>query len=204
MTILSFDVGVKNLAYCLFEYHNLKDFQIQEWDVLDLSCAAEKGKKGPSLNTQSDVLLGKLKELFETSHVDYVLIENQPVLKNPTMKTIQIIIYTYFRSLKTNEGKSIIDVVLVNANNKVRFVDNVLSKDQEMNLVLPPPLCSSKTKDSRSRYTRNKEVAVKATIGLLEYVKHVECLSYFTSYKKKDDLADTFLQGLYYAHSGLR
>ena len=206
VTILSFDVGVKNLAYCLFEYHNLEDFQIQEWNILDLVCdVVVERKSGISLNNQCDVLLCKLKELFETTHIDYVLIENQPVLKNPTMKTIQIIIYTYFRMLKVNEEKSITDVVFVNANNKVKFVTTVLSKKPEMNIVVSPvPSEPSSSNNGRSRYKHNKEVAVNGTRCLLQYVNHNDSLNYFCSCKKKDDLADTFLQGLYYAHNVLR
>lgn len=206
VTILSFDVGVKNLAYCLFEYHDLNDFQIQEWNILSLvSDTVTDRRSSPQLNTQCDILLCKLKETFETAHIDYVLIENQPALKNPTMKTIQIIIYTYFRMLKVNEGKSIIDVVLVNANNKVNFVTTVLSKKPEMNIVVSPlPSKSSILSKPGLKYKHNKEVAMNGARSLLEYMNHKESLAYFCSCKKKDDLADTFLQGLYYAHNVLR
>lgn len=45
MIILSFDVGIKNLAYCLFEYNTLqgenlqndKNYKILQWDVIDLA-----------------------------------------------------------------------------------------------------------------------------------------------------------------------
>jgi len=35
MKVLSFDVGVKNLAYCILEYTN-KKFNIEKWDVIDI------------------------------------------------------------------------------------------------------------------------------------------------------------------------
>ena len=37
MKILSIDVGIKNLAICLFDqpYHNL-DFVIKKWDIINL------------------------------------------------------------------------------------------------------------------------------------------------------------------------
>lgn len=202
VAILSFDVGVKNLAYCLFTYDSLTEFEIQEWDIIDLSVgssSSEQKCRKLTLNDQSDILLKKLKELFEVTDIDYIIIENQPVLKNPTMKTIQMIIYTYFRILKTNDGKYIEDVVLVNANNKVRFADNVLSKVPNIDLELPPP--PSSKDGSRGRYKRNKEVAVTATKRLLERFGSDDTLAFFTSCKKKDDLADTLLQGLYFGHS---
>ena len=58
-----------------------------------------KGKK-KKLNTNHDILelskncITKLNEL-DLSNVKYVLIENQPALKNPVVKSIQMIIYTF-------------------------------------------------------------------------------------------------------------
>ena len=38
MLILSFDVGIKNLAYCLLEYDpDKKTKLIKEWDIINLS-----------------------------------------------------------------------------------------------------------------------------------------------------------------------
>ena len=41
MIILSFDVGVKNLALCLLHINNVNEIdalEIKDWDVIDLSC----------------------------------------------------------------------------------------------------------------------------------------------------------------------
>ena len=40
MKILSFDVGIKNLAYCLIESTNSNKFSIIKWDVINL-CGSE-------------------------------------------------------------------------------------------------------------------------------------------------------------------
>ena len=37
MYLLSFDVGIKNLAYCLIELDQQKKRQICQWDIIDLS-----------------------------------------------------------------------------------------------------------------------------------------------------------------------
>ena len=34
--ILSFDVGIKNLAYCLVNF-NEEGFEIEDWDVIDIT-----------------------------------------------------------------------------------------------------------------------------------------------------------------------
>ena len=43
----------------------------------------------------SQLAVGKLREL-DLNGITHVLIENQPALKNPVMKSIQMIIYTFF------------------------------------------------------------------------------------------------------------
>ena len=51
MKLLSIDVGMKNLAFCLFDVTNSKNFIINKWDVVDICqekkhkcCFSEKGK----------------------------------------------------------------------------------------------------------------------------------------------------------------
>ena len=36
MYILSIDVGIKNLAYCLFHLKSDTDFSIAKWSIIDL------------------------------------------------------------------------------------------------------------------------------------------------------------------------
>jgi len=201
VTILSFDIGIKNLAYCLFEYNNVNDFDIFEWNIIDI----RDGKVKSTLYEQSDFLLKSLDNLFSLKSIDYVLIENQPVLKNPTMKTIQIIIYTYFRNLKINCEKKITDIVLVNANNKGKFVE-MLSSSTEIGLHFIIP----SSEDIPNRYKRTKQISIIATQKLLDkqLVRSMhtyrDCVKFFEECKKKDDLSDTLLQGLYFCNKVLR
>ena len=61
---------------------------------------------------------------------DYVIIENQPVIKNPTMKTMQVVIYTFFQTMKVLYG--VVDhVKFVSAAAKL---DTVLPKGQARKL----------------------------------------------------------------------
>jgi hypothetical protein len=36
-TIVSFDIGIKNLAYCVFQLQGSSDIQIGDWGIINLS-----------------------------------------------------------------------------------------------------------------------------------------------------------------------
>ena len=53
MKVLSIDVGMKNLAYCLFNIKDNLEYNIELWDVIDLCnekihMCGEKNKNGKS------------------------------------------------------------------------------------------------------------------------------------------------------------
>ena len=54
--------------------------------------------------------------------MDYILIENQPVLKNPTMKSVQMILYSYFliNGVIKNTVK---EIKFISARNKLKVYD---------------------------------------------------------------------------------
>ena len=68
-------------------------------------------------------------------------------------------------------------VSLVPASCKNKFCDRVLRDEKD---------------DSKPSYTRNKKRAIQTTLKLVP----AEWKTYFESHKKKDDLADAFLQAL--------
>jgi hypothetical protein len=112
---------------------------------------------------------------------DIIVLENQPVLKNPTMKSVQMFIYSY---CLINGAKSI---ALFNANKKLDIYDG--------------PVIDNKGK---SGYTLRKYLSVEYTKYLLkknEDESMKEKLEYFEKNKKMDDLADCYLQGLTYYKS---
>ncbi len=198
-TVLSFDIGVKNLAYCYFQYTtsttefdlNEIELDIFDWNVIDLDTLLDASIKKPALNDRCDVLMKVLNATFSLVDIDFVLIENQPVLKNPVMKSIQMMVYTYFKNLQINENKMITDVQMVNASNKVRYATNVLSKHFQT---------SGSEANEKKTYKMNKLIAVSCTKELLSYKGLSNALTFFNGFKKKDDLADTLLQGLYFCH----
>ena len=85
--ILSFDVGITNLAYCLIETTSHK---IKKWDVCKI----------PSNNMKQ--LIGFLDSLnFDSTAIDLVLVEKQPS-RNCKMRIIEHILLTFFLVKKFN------------------------------------------------------------------------------------------------------
>ena len=132
--------------------------------------------------------LDKRKHLLEAN---VVVIENQPSFKNPRMKSISGIIYDYFmiRGMvdKAITKSTIEKVKFMSPSNKIK-----LATDGETQQIVKLKADS----ESSKAYKLTKSLAVKYT---QEMVNHLPFwLNDFNSHKKKDDLADAFLQGAYY------
>ena len=239
--IISIDVGIKNLAYCILERTD-NNFKIFEWDIINIlddklnnvpkccnfsrnkicnkpACFTVKHKniddsfselsycnkktcekfmkdtyknekiiklkkitaKNTGILELTSILLNKLEKIKDIIlTVDEVVIENQPVLKNPTMKSIQMVLYTYFVEHGYNITSSKIqNVYLFSARNKLKLYDG------------PKIECNKK-----SNYEKRKFLSVEYT---KYYIKdNNKLLDFFLNNKKKDDLADSFIQGYYY------
>ena len=191
MLYISFDIGVKNLALCILKQDN-NLIEIIDWRVITL---VEKKKDINGLNNISEILfyeldniMGSLEEL-KYDKIDYVLIENQPSNLNGIMKSIQLLIFSYFSLLK-HWDKLNMNVLLINASLKLQYhtfkpepfikIDNMRTKKEQ----------------KRDKYRNNKNDGIEIT---KYYIKNNEKLNtYFTKYKKKDDLADTLLQTVSY------
>lgn len=206
--VLSFDIGVKNLAFCLFDfsfdplstesvlssYDYKNTLNIIEWDVITL----ETGLKKPTIKEQSDALFDALCLRFEKSfeHVEHIIIENQPVLKNPAMKSIQMMVYSYFKilHLTNKETSTIKQVNLINAANKLRFATSKV--EQKVPNFEPITMLVTTNK-----YRQTKDASVKYVREILRCCNKEKDMAFFDNFKKKDDLADTLLQGLYFIHT---
>ena len=171
MRVVSWDIGITNLAYCLME-----DREIIEWGIIDIR--EEGNPKKKNINKIGPILIQKMLEQDKLIDVDHILIENQPSLKNPVMKSIQMILYSYY-VMKKIEFNRIKDIHFISASNKLKVYDG--------------PEFEVKVKSS---YSRRKKLAILHTNYLLKdnFIK----LSFLNQHKKKDDLCDTYLQSLYF------
>lgn len=108
MKLLSFDVGIKNLAYCIFDSQSQK---IQNWNIIDITA-----KKNDNACAHMVNLLDNYPELLDN---DIVLIEKQPS-RNNKMRIIEGLLNAYF-VIKgiTNKESAISKVIVYSAKHKL-------------------------------------------------------------------------------------
>ena len=221
MKVLSFDVGIKNLAFCLIDQN---DKLIEDWGILNISidslcehcgkdkqcdksasyqcdnfkvCTSHKNlkkyenKKWKKIPKCKNSVLETGKKMVKTLdtksnflEVDVVIIENQPALKNPTMKTIQMMLYSYFliNGIMIQE-RDMNSIEMINARNKLKAYKG------------PEIVC-----DIKDKYKRTKYLGIEYCRKMIHENNKIDSkwLSLFESSKKKDDLSDAYLQGIYY------
>ena len=171
MKILSFDMGIKNLAYIIMEKQEEEGFDIQLWTVEDVIDGYTKAKK-PTIAVCVEGMVNHL-QTIDVNGVTHVLIEQQPVgfhqRSNTMMKVLSHVVQAFF-----------ID----------KGVDHVafVSPKRKLKMEGCPDTKGMKTKD---RYNLHKQFAIDKTLELLPKGKWKD---WFESLKKQDDAADTFLQ----------
>jgi hypothetical protein len=208
MRILSWDVGIYNLSYCIIEKIENETPKIIGWDIVNL-VDNEQMKKNRNLLFEN--IPRKLHEIPQLLDVDLVVIENQPSLKNPQMKSIQMILYSYFlilgKVIGNESTKSYIDKIdFCSASNKLKIYDGpeiILeekkSKKNNIKQVEEQSVNEDivKKKSSSVKYADKKRLAIEHAKYFIEKYSP-QYIDFFNSHKKKDDLSDSFLQGLYY------
>lgn len=178
--ILSIDVGIKNLSYCYLD-SNKTGTKILDWNNL---CVTEENSKKIKLENLTEEVLMTLQDNFDDIfEADVVLIENQPMLKNGMMKTISVIIYTYFNMLKIQYG-NIHEVRFISATNKLKCskVDQTICKNN---------------------YKDRKKLSINVAKLYLARVAP-DKITWFETHKKADDFADSLNQAIFYIEKILK
>lgn len=140
-------------------------------------------------------LFKRFDTLPDLCDVKTVLLENQPVLKNPTMKSIQMFLFSYFIMKGVCVESSPCDQIRCYSANQKLDLHRLLNNDE----ILAKEYAEVISKLSNV-YSRNKKLAVL----LVEYILTTygtgteELLKFFKEHKKQDDLADSFLMTLHY------
>jgi hypothetical protein len=192
MKILSFDVGIVNLAYCIIEKNENQDPKILYWEIIELT------KKGNTFSAHiatsgiAELYLTLITQLDQRQHlcnVDIVLIEKQPSF-NPKMRIIAGCLQTYFY----------IRGVVDKRTEKIRSVE-FFSPKHKLKCYTGPELdISSKNgKIVKGKYAQTKKMGVAiAKVKLEEYSESETMIKLYNDSKKKDDLSDCYLQALTY------
>ena len=161
MIYLSIDVGIKNLAYIIY---NSDTNIIIDWNIIEL-CNKEDNCSKINMIDLGKVLYNKFLDTFIQHKLDIIIIENQIGKNAIRMKTIQGMITMYF----INQGYS--EIYYWNACNKLKSYG------------LP----------SKTTYAERKKFSINITKEQITE-KFPEHLDFYMKHKKKDDLADCFLQ----------
>jgi hypothetical protein len=178
-TVLSIDVGIKNLSYCVLKT-TPDTIIIADWQNITVT---NQCIKKITLQNLTESLLTTLEEHFDdTVNYDYVIIENQPMLKNGLMKTVSVVIYTYFNILKMHHG-NIRDVRFVSATNKLKNFDV-----------------------AKATYKDRKKASIQLAMLYIEQFCPASSSwnEWFHKQSKKDDYADSLNQGLAFIKNTLK
>lgn len=194
--IISFDIGIKNLACCILRTGQAYDHvtntpvtEILRWDIIQLQSHDEKRR--PSIEELSlrlyahlDEMLAGLQTKFQVENIDHVLVENQPSRLNGTMKSIQMAIYNYFMLRRHWEG-NVASVHMINASLKLQGHGEYADQLRRNAPVYSKP------------YQVNKWLAIQLC---KHYIAHDAALvHHFDCHRKGDDLADSCLQAVSWA-----
>jgi hypothetical protein len=256
MKILSFDIGIRNLAFCLYDSSPVEPNQtILQWDVIDILSFGESQQSYNTLDIAKKWKKEQFVKWFQDNHIelpktkkdmleemkkiikvenkgnkkekngidlytkkilqwlesrpdllqcDIVALENQPCMKNPIMKTIQTIIYTYYYYFGVLHGQ-VQQVKLVSATNKLKIKPEGFVPPTKALPAVPvvtdeeteKPVCVKKPKTKAGYAERKSQAIAYMKHYLIHHIQQTELTTFWESHGKKDDLADCFLQAVY-------
>ena len=122
---------------------------------------------------------------------EIILLENQPVLKNPTMKSMQMFLYSYYliRTMETNNGTMGSKKLQCYCASKKLDLIKFLPDEEQLRIMTIIDTVNNP-------YQKNKKLSIHIVEYLLKDNKKL--LDFFNSNTKKDDLADSLLMTLHY------
>jgi hypothetical protein len=167
--IASFDIGIINLACCIFDTNEI----IHYWNIFDISASTSE-KRCRNMVRQ----LNKV-EMFK--EISTVLIEIQPQF-NPKARLIQQYVRDYFLIRSVDFDKDI-KVVEYSAVHKLSCYEGE---------------CPDYT-HLKSEYRQRKKLSIYHCSQIIirpEKIQDQKFIEQFNASKKKDDYADSYLQGL--------
>jgi hypothetical protein len=177
------------ISYYCTDHKNINMSTENEKNVLQDIKKSKVGKV--SIDSVLFQLMTQLDKIPELLQVDKVIIENQPSLKNPKMKTIASALYSYFliRGIMDKERTSskITKISFISPSNKLK-VDN----DNSIKVL-------SSAENAEKKYKLTKALGIKYCKQLISNDESSKKLLEIAKQKGKiDDLCDAMIQGAYY------
>jgi hypothetical protein len=189
-------------GYCKKHINDmLKEKTHTSGDFLKINRAKTTSKF--DINQLGNALFQELDKIKSTIlDASTILLENQPVLKNPTMKSIQMFLYSYYllRIMDSSRNNK--------ESNKESNTDTMSAKkiqcycaSKKLDLIIFLPVLEQKRINEfidtvNSGYQKNKKMAIMMVESILQ--NNSKWLSFFKGHPKQDDLADSLLMTLHY------
>ena len=215
MRILSIDVGIKNLALCIIEITENKEYKIIDWIVINLCGEKQKccqvTKNGPCKSiakfknggkytckrclNKKNVILNNCIEIKEVNAKDLSLIDIGVAIKNKLEDY-------YEKGDDILLSKILIENQISPIANRMKTIQGMIAQffimknytSEHIEFISASNKLKLFIKSKKTSYSERKKLGISITLELLDSLWK----TYFLGSKKKDDLADCFLQGLWY------
>ena len=218
MRVLSIDIGIKHLAHCLFEVTD--KIRIVSWDVIDVSTHGTCHCGNKATHQCGDLFLCKPHtSLINKSIIEVICLSKKHDIPLGTKKEMCALLKKEtipIQSTMTDIGTQLIkqyasihaDIVLIENQigpiaSKMKAVQGMvlqywLMRDAKVECISPVNKLKLFHKE-KTTYAERKKLSIQYTKETLALNQIDD--SHFLKHKKKDDLADTFLQGIWYFYN---
>jgi len=178
--LLSFDIGIRNMAYCFATVETVENDN--KLNILNLN------KIDLNINNKANIqaIIDNTIEFLEITINDLNINQQEKLIiliecqMTSIMRCIQTVINTYFKLIGKYENYNI-DTYYISPKHKLKIINKY------------------EDKIASNSYKQNKIDAIYFTKYLLENTyKNDNIKQIYEKYKKKDDISDAFLMIIYY------
>ncbi len=174
--VLSFDVGVKNLAYCLLDSNQ----KIIRWNIVDISHSSYQGRCSKLISELDNINL-------DIEEPITVIIERQ-MSKNRTMMIISGQILMYYTLKKKERIVNIKKVIYYSPKHKLKCY-TFEEGDEPLKKIRAKP----------NTYAYRKNLSKQHCERMINRNQSKEMIEFYKNLKaKKDDASDAYLQAVAY------
>lgn len=263
MKILSIDVGIKNLAFCLMEIVNKDEIKIHKWDVINLCNSAPLCKicqkkayfykndiffcklhsktsdfniptSNLNINKIKKLKINELYALGSSLNIEYT----KPILKNLLVEKIEKYIKEKYLEIIVEERADSKNLIELGVNIK-KNLDNILYLETIDKIIIENQISTIATRmksiqgmiaqyfimrdktdiefisssnklksfigNKKTTYNERKKLSIEISNDIFNKNNiYTDWQKFMNTHKKKDDLADCFLQGLYYLNETIK